>query len=454
MPPVIETVSSPSPALRPPPGNPRFPLFDSLRAIAALSVVACHVTGVAGAEMTWWGKVSFQLLSGLSIFFVISGFLLYRPFVAARAAGRPSPRISDFALRRVLRIVPGYWFALTVLAVWPGVPYVVGPFTDRSWIYYGFGQIYRTSTVRGGIAPAWSLCVEVSFYALLPLYALFAGRLSRRFGLLRGGLLPLGLIAFVSLIVRFLAQVYYIIPLRVALPSNMFLFAIGMGLAVLSVALHGKELDLRAVRVIALRPGLCWAAAFGCLVVAGSRFPIYEFGSSAWRSSAHLLANDLLGAMAALLIVFPAVFGQKRGGLPRRILASRTLTWLGVVSYGMYLWHYPLLFWLAGTGHVPLAQAPFGRLFHVTLTPLELCAALGALTLAMTVVAAAFSYYVVELPFLRRKETKLPRVAPTTLARLTRALRHRSEPSPTRGNRAEDEGETTLAAVPQGGVAS
>ena len=397
---------APSPALRPPPGNPRFPLFDSLRAIAALFVVTCHVVGVAGASTTSWGRFFYQLFSGLSIFFVISGFLLYRPYVAARAGGARAPRPSEFARRRVLRIVPGYWFALTILALWPGTPYVAGPLTHHWWQFYGFGQIYTTNTIIAGIGPAWSLCVEATFYALLPLYALCAGRLSRRFGLIRGELVPLLAIAFASLIVRFVATTNLQLPLRVSLASNVFLFAIGMALAVISVAVHGRDMDVRAIRWPALHPGLCWAAAAGCLAVAAMRFPTYNPGGTAWRWSAHLMANDLLGALAALLIVFPAVFGQDRGGLPRRILATRALTWVGVVSYGLYLWHYPLLFWLGGIGHVPVARAPITWLFDATPGSVTLAVMLGACGLALSLAAAAFSYYLVELPFLRMKELR------------------------------------------------
>ena len=131
---------APSPAVAPPPGNPRFPLFDSLRAIAALSVLTFHVAAIAGAlERGFAGDVLAMLSRGVILFFVISGFLLYRPFVAARAprAG-PRPSTARYARRRVLRIVPAYWVALTVLAVFPGI---AGVFSDDWWRYYFFLQL-------------------------------------------------------------------------------------------------------------------------------------------------------------------------------------------------------------------------------------------------------------------------------------------------------------------------
>ena len=87
-----------------------------------------HAAGLGGT----WGfgtrtaaaDLTFQLKDGVTLFFVISGFLLYRPFVAARAAARTGPAPGKYARRRVLRIVPGYWVALTVLALVFGLPHV------------------------------------------------------------------------------------------------------------------------------------------------------------------------------------------------------------------------------------------------------------------------------------------------------------------------------------------
>src|SRR6478672_9327108 len=67
-------------AVKPPPGNPRFPLVDGVRAIAALSVVLFHTVAPSG----WAGAFRQQFAVGVPVFFLVSGFLLYRPFVAGR----------------------------------------------------------------------------------------------------------------------------------------------------------------------------------------------------------------------------------------------------------------------------------------------------------------------------------------------------------------------------------
>lgn len=160
--------------LAPPPGHPRFPLMDSMRALAALSVFGYHVGYVTGANQhPTLGVFTSVLNVGVPIFFVISGFLLYRPFVAARH-GAPRRRVRDYARNRVLRIVPAYWVALTAAAGFPGL---MGVFTgDWPW-YYGFAQIYSPQRALLGLPVAWTLAVEVSFYLLLPVYALVVARM-------------------------------------------------------------------------------------------------------------------------------------------------------------------------------------------------------------------------------------------------------------------------------------
>ena len=153
---------APSPALAPPPGNPRFPLFDGLRAIAALGVLTFHsfeLSGKLGLGLS--GRFAEVAVNGVLLFFVISGFLLYRPYVAAHSHGHGGPSRARYARRRALRIVPAYWTVLTLLAIYPGIR---GVFSGDWWRYYGFLQLYSGRTLGGGIQVAWTLSVEVSFY--------------------------------------------------------------------------------------------------------------------------------------------------------------------------------------------------------------------------------------------------------------------------------------------------
>src|SRR5580692_8201663 len=117
----------PGPEAPAPRRPPRFPAFDGLRAIAAITVVGVHVSFVAGltGSNLGVGKYTARLEIGVSVFFLISGFLLYRPFVVAHLAAAPKPRTGAFWLRRLLRIVPAYWLVLfvatSILHAGPGI---------------------------------------------------------------------------------------------------------------------------------------------------------------------------------------------------------------------------------------------------------------------------------------------------------------------------------------------
>jgi peptidoglycan/LPS O-acetylase OafA/YrhL len=166
-------MGAPAPTLAPPPGHPRFPLLDGVRALAALSVVLLHVAdGTGFAQTNALGAFTARLDLGVALFFVLSGFLLYRPFVAARLEGRPAPTLPRYLRRRLLRIVPAFWLAMLVLGALGWIDVLNADW----WRYFGFIQNLDPETALGGIAGAWSLCVEMAFYLVLPLWALAAAR--------------------------------------------------------------------------------------------------------------------------------------------------------------------------------------------------------------------------------------------------------------------------------------
>ena len=152
----------------------RFPLLDSVRGIALLAVVAAH----SSFFMSLGGSSSLSHLRfdfSVRVFFMISAFLLYRPWVRARLAEWEAPSAAAYGWRRFLRIMPAYWVALTVISLWLGISYV---FSGHGvWTYYGLVQVYQPGWAVGGLPQAWTLNVEVVFYLCLPLW----GALMRRF---------------------------------------------------------------------------------------------------------------------------------------------------------------------------------------------------------------------------------------------------------------------------------
>ena len=131
------------------PAPPFFPCFDGLRVIGVVFVVACHVGFVTGATLqTSWGEYLAHPDLAPALFFFISGFLLYRAYIAANFDGRRPLPTGAFWWRRALRIFPAYWVALTVLIFAFGLD--VSGLHDIV-VYYGLLQIYDTHRFLGGI---------------------------------------------------------------------------------------------------------------------------------------------------------------------------------------------------------------------------------------------------------------------------------------------------------------
>src|SRR4051794_1486826 len=142
----------------------RHPPIDGLQAFAAIAVLLTHsaiYSGLVGAGGDL-ARYAQRLEVGVAVFFVISGYVLYRPLLDGPVAP------GKYAERRALRIVPAYWVALTISAIALSLP---GVFTARGVVTdYGFGQVYSTHTPPRGVVQAWTLCVEVTFYAFLPVW--------------------------------------------------------------------------------------------------------------------------------------------------------------------------------------------------------------------------------------------------------------------------------------------
>jgi peptidoglycan/LPS O-acetylase OafA/YrhL len=395
------TLAAAPDVVAPPPGHPRFPLLDSLRALAALGVLAGHVAiFTQNAQTLGWGVLLANLDIGVTVFFVLSGFLLFRPLFSAQLGLAPATTLATFARRRVLRIVPAYWLALTVLAIYPGLP---GVFTGDWWRYYGFLQFYSHHTAVRGLGVAWTLCIEVAFYAVLPLYAWLTGRVGARLspgGRVRLQLTVLALLSIGSVLLRIDAQSDV---MQNSLLTHWLWFALGMTLAVTSVALQRGQRAPSIVRLAGQHPGWCWAAAVVvylgmCAVLSSARAHLY-------LSVSQETCQHLMSALFALLVVAPAVLcpvaavrpGETVSrdsdpvGWPLELLALRPLALLGLISYGIYLWHASLALTLIR--------------HHVQQwLPLLL------FDLALTIAIAAASYLLLERPLLRAKRRRAPRL--------------------------------------------
>jgi len=381
--------------------------IEGLRGLAAATVVTGHVQRelADGVDFGGPGGALLALMDhGLTLFFALSGFLLFRPFVRAMFGLRAFPSLGRFFWNRCVRIFPAYWVILTVVAGVVGVawleapgssdgPAAVGRFTDPVMIATNvlMVQTLFPQTFRTGISVAWSLTVELGFYLVLPVLALAAQRLVGRFRRVPPGWFAAG--PAVALIVLGAAGRHLVTAVNAAAPhpdaylqqwgaswnavlGRSFLvhadrFAYGM---LAAVVLAGIEAGLIRRRSAAI--GRYPLLAVGALVAMASR-------STSWSDTGFAIA-------AGALILFVVLPGPGGGiGATARVLDTRPVRFLGLISYSTYLWHFPVI----------VLVAAHGWAFPATLTGwVTNLAVVSVLTLALSVA----TYYGVEKQALRR----------------------------------------------------
>lgn len=407
-------MASTAPPQRRATADPRFPNFNGLRAIAALAVVLTHLADTGGANAPNILGVFFARMDGgVAIFFVISGVLLYRPFARAHLLGEARPRLVPYLWRRALRIYPAYWFAMTVVVYVLGVTQI--PSLKNFLLDYSLLHIYspHQPDVFAPLVQSWTLATEVAFYLLLPLWSVVMTRLVRGAPRRRVRTELVGLAVLIGISTAWKAFVLgvglsdpRIGQLKLWLPWWLDLFAVGMGIAVLSVAI--QHLDRPTPRWLDRRraPMACWIGALGTFwwVAAGAGLGHI----TAAIPHSRLWGQHYLYAATAILLVLPAVFGRQDRAANRIhwFLQTRVMLFLGSISYGIYLWHEGwidrYLNWtdLAFRG-VYFSDTPFA--WHTNRVISIPWFVFGAAVLALTIASASVSWFGLERPLLARK---------------------------------------------------
>ncbi len=382
--------------------------LDGIRGLLCMSIAITHVTGYYSKNTAAEWKTNVFGFS-LVYFFVLSGFLLFLPYVrnvvAERSSARP-PNVRDYALHRFARIMPCYLviflivnFVLQVCdvrnaALTPDDAKTgLGMITDPGQLLANLTllQTYFPQYLETGIGPSWSLTLEYAFYASLPLLGLALFALRRRSTrnpfvvamLAPSILLIIGLVgrALIPVVNRFAGTTDFILlnwgPNIAAVFTKSILtnadnFAMGMFAAIVFVAIEHGALPGRISRRVRMFSA---AAILPVLVVSAMFFAIgVQFVTA---------GVGIVAALMILVVVVPLAHGRK--SRLATFLDIRPIRYVGEISLSAYLWHFPMLLLLGQLGLMAGDTLP-GMLRNIVLL------------LAVSILAATVTYYLVEKP--------------------------------------------------------
>ena len=331
--------------------------LTGLRAFAAASVCATHAAFITGRYTDdFVGHAWARLEIGVPLFFALSGFLLFRPWVNALGGTRTQPDLRRYAWHRFRRVVPAYWVTVTLVYLIGLVrvePNPSGRGVENYLRHLPFLQIYGFGHMRVGLTQTWSLCVEMAFYLVLPLLGWLLTAVVCRYEWHPWRLLA-GLVALCGTTAAWIAVAPGVeLTARMWPPAYGWWFFGGMMLTVLA--------RLRP-------PWPRWATPVSLTLAA-----VAYAAASAIGGPPTMVPSDYFQAVSksVLYLVFAAAVIAPLGipsavGAPgwyRRLLGWRPIVWLGDISYEFFLLHLMvmeivvgnLFGWHPFTGNVYLA---------------------------------------------------------------------------------------------------
>ncbi|MGN6332248.1 MAG: acyltransferase family protein [Motilibacteraceae bacterium] len=365
--------------------------LEGYRGLAAVLIVVYHVYQFVRVgdryplEGTWAHPLLYALDTFVGLFFVLSAFLLGLPFARRALEGGRAGSGREFLRRRAVRIVPLYYVA--VLVVWASRN---GSFPGdwRDLLeHLTFTQVFDQQRIFYTIGPAWSLAVEVQFYLLLALLGWAACALCARLPTraARTAVLLSGVAVLFagSIVFRFVAERSWHEPVTAwpvwfSLPARLDEFALGLALSVV-VALRGNEPVNRPLLAV--------------LLLAGAAFLAVAVRAGAVDANPYLMRPTWAAIGFSLLLMATALSGSRSAA--NRLLDTRPLAFLGLISYSLYLWHEPVLLWLDAHHLLPARYGAGAILPDLVVV------------LAVSVLVAWLSYWVIEYPTSMLRRTRV-----------------------------------------------
>jgi peptidoglycan/LPS O-acetylase OafA/YrhL len=366
-----------------------WPVLDGVRGIAVIAVVGWHVFRLTATSIDSHTMPAFlwplgTARFGVDAFFVLSGFLVIRSWSILRVRSSTRARAYwTFARRRAARILPAYWLSLVVFV--PLVAPILFEQPRRLALFATVNQYVRFWLPGRVNVVYWSLTVEWHFYLLVPLLAWLLFRFRH----------SLVLVACLALSVMWWS---HIPPLQ--LPNGFVFghldqFVAGAVAAEIATGTGGRAAEF--VRRLADR-----RAYLNGLVVALVAIGTYH--GSTMGHSRRALIDAFLHPAVGLVIAAALVALVRRKPERKQFLEHPVLVWFGMISYSLYLWHYPILAHGIAWSDVDTAMP------EVLWRPVAIAA-----LLAGVVALAALSYAFVERPFLNRRRPSDTRESASTL---------------------------------------
>ena len=359
-----QTVVQPANAKRYMPG------LDGLRALSVLAVIAYHL------NMKW----AQGGLLGVGIFFVISGYLITDQIITE---WNRHQRLSlvDFWIRRARRLLPAMISMLLFVAIWlffvdsSRLHALQGDFLsslfyiNNWWLIFHQVSYFESFGPPSPIGHLWSLSVEEQFYVMWPLLLLIGLKIASR-----RGKLTLLILACAALSALAMGMMYVpgTDPSRVYYGTDTRAFALLIG-AALAVVWPSQKLNDRVSR--AARNTLDIVGGIGIMALLVFIYQTVEYDD--WLYRGGLLFLSLIAAAVLAVIAYPA----SRVG---KMMGCKPLRWLGVRSYSLYIWHYPVI--ILTSPDVNTNEAGVTRII---------------LQLTASLILAAISYRYIEEPFRR-----------------------------------------------------
>ncbi len=314
--------------------------------------------------------------TGVTLFFVLSGFLLCRPWLLSTVdASRPQPKLKNYYQARALRILPLYWLAV-LFAMFVSGEWAAGV-KALSFGFVGF-DIFPYSVVW------WTLTTEVQFYLLMPLVFLvwFSGRLGRVILL---ATLLLWLFLYIKLVLFAGDEVVRNYWLTKSLFGRLPAFLVGGLVSWLYIQLG----SLRTASPLA--QAASWLFSFGLVITLGFVLRgVANTGDAIAEATWHLHHSYEAALWGVLLLI------TLLGTMPlRRLYINRFMASVGKLSYSMYLNHVPLLFLLIYPFKQAMGEGEYADSLWLYLLPVAV--------FMLSLGASYITYRLIELPFLEMK---------------------------------------------------